>query len=145
MIGCAHAEAIVVEPIATDARMQGDGRDSALLKLLSGLFEVDLDRLRQRTQTQQAIAETQRVIAQQQRRMAETQRGIAEQQRELSNRRQKVALARQLAAQADRIRVEQPGALDLAALLAVEAARRLDTLETQQALRSACCRCVHGG
>lgn len=37
-----------VEPIAADARTQGDGKRGALLKLIAGLAEVGLDELRQR-------------------------------------------------------------------------------------------------
>jgi WD40 repeat protein len=36
------------EPIAADARLQGDGKRAALLKLIAGLAEVGLDELRQR-------------------------------------------------------------------------------------------------
>lgn len=76
---------------------------------------------------QRGRAEAARALAEQQRRIADAQRTLAEQ-------RLQVALARQLAAQSQRIRVEQPGELELAALLAVEGVRRFETLETVQAL-----------
>ena len=37
-----------IEPVAADARAQGDGRDNAKLKLIAGLLGVDFDALKQR-------------------------------------------------------------------------------------------------
>ena len=145
-----------VEPLAADARPQRDGRDGAILKLLAGLLGTDYDRLRQRDQKRRrtrsrvwAVAAvaliavlagaawyaTLRRIEAEQAQAAELKaRELAEQQRDLANERQQIALARQLAAQADRMRIEQPAELELASLLAIESVRRLQTLETQQAL-----------
>lgn len=41
-----------VEPIAADARPQGDGRTNALLKIIAGMLGVGLDALKQRAQSQ---------------------------------------------------------------------------------------------
>jgi len=46
----ADGEANVPEPLAADVRRGGDGRGLALLKLVAGLLEVDLDELRRREQ-----------------------------------------------------------------------------------------------
>lgn len=65
----------------------------------------------------------------------ERQKREALRQRDLAEQRRQVALARQLAAQAERIRAQRPDMIELSGLLGIEAAQRLTSLETHQALR----------
>ncbi|MEJ8856282.1 TIR domain-containing protein [Variovorax robiniae] len=133
------------EPLAADARPAADGRHGALLKLLAGLLGVELDvlrrrdeqRRRRRNQAWGVAAAALIALLSAGVWYSNAQRLEAERQRDLADTRQQIALARQLAAQSARIRVEQPAAIELASLLAIESARRLDTLETQQALQAA--------
>ncbi len=135
----------VAEPMAADARPVADGRRVALLKLLAGLFGVELDGLRRREEQRRRrrnqgwglAASLLIALLSTGLWYVNVQRHEAEHQRDLARSRQQVALARQLAAQSARIRVEQPASIELASLLAIEAVRRLDTLETQQALQAA--------
>ena len=132
------------EPVAADARPAADGRDGALLKLLAGLLGIELEVLRRRDERRRrrrnqigvVAASTLIVLLSAGIWYTNVQRREAERQRDLAHTRQEVALARQLAAESSRIRLEQPAAIELAGLLAIEAARRLDTLETQQALQA---------
>lgn len=134
-----------LEPLASDARPSGDGRNNALVKLLAGLLGIELDVLRRRDERRRRrrnqlwgiAAATLIVVLSAGIVYSNMQRQEAIRQRNLADERQQIALARQLAAQSSRMRLEQPGAIEFSALLAVEAASRLDTLETQQALQSA--------
>ncbi|MEJ8848544.1 TIR domain-containing protein [Variovorax rhizosphaerae] len=133
------------EPLAADARPSGDGRHGALLKLLAGLLGVELDLLRRRDEQRRrrrnqgwgVAAAALIAVLSAGVWYSNAQRLEAERQRDLADTRQQIALARQLAAQSARIRVEQPAGIELASLLAIESVRRLDTLETQQALQAA--------
>lgn len=135
----------VIEPLAADARSAGDGRNDALIKLLAGLLGIELDvlrrrderRRRQRNQLWGIAAVVVIVVLSLGIVYSNAQRQEAIRQSNLANDRQQIALARLLAAQSSRMRLEQPGAIEFATLLAVEAASRLDTLETQQALQAA--------
>jgi len=66
---------------------------------------------------------------------AERHRKEAELQRDVAERQREIALGRQLAAQAELVRNERPALLPRGVLLAVEALRRLSSLEADQALR----------
>jgi len=120
------------EPLAADARPQGDGRADARLKLLAGMLGVGFDALKQR-ESQRRIRRLQIAIAaalllaltfaglswyaMQQRSIAQDQRGRAE--------------AGQLASLS---LVRRDDHFDLALLLASEAFGQYDTFDTRSAL-----------
>jgi len=120
------------EPLAADAREQGDGKRNALLKLIAGILGVDYDALRQRDHERRirrlwfggAVAAAAAAIF----------LGLAlyaNSQRLTANERASVALSRQLAAQSQIRLAAQP---DLALLLGAEASFAADTSEGRSAL-----------
>ena len=76
-------------------------------------------------------------VAFNQRDSAITAQIATEQQRNIAEQRGQVALGRQLAAQADLLRSEYPNLLPLSVTLAIESVRRVDSVETDGALRRA--------
>ena len=90
---------------------------------------------RRDAEEKRALAELREREAHEARAAEERQKREALRQRDLAEQRRRMALARQLAAQAERIRAQRPDMIELSALLAVEAAKRLTSLETHQAVR----------
>ena len=130
------------EPLAADARKQGDGERGALLKLLAAILGVRFDELKQRDLERQrrywlrvGIATTAgflvllglTVFAFKQRNEALRQRDVAE-------LRAREALSRQLAQSAEPVITKQ---LDRGLLLAAHAAQLSPTFEARRVLRLA--------
>ena len=122
-----------IEPIAADARRQGDGRTNAKLKLLSGMLGVSFDALKQRD-AQRRIRRLQLAVA-----VAFVLvlafAGLAwyaTQQRDVAITQQKIATSRELASAALNQLNTDP---ELSMLLAVEAAKVSHTTHAEETLR----------
>jgi WD40 repeat protein len=82
-----------------------------------------------------AAAQTNAETAQKNEKEAQRNADIAEQRRQEADERYRQALGRRLAIQSETIRAEHPDRVSLSVLLAIEAVRNLQSVETEQALR----------
>ena len=120
------------EPIAADARDVGDGRKIAFLKLVAGILDIDLDKLRRRDQERQLRART--IWTSVLLFLSALFAGLAfyaNHERVLAVERQKIAMSRQLAAEALNQMGTHP---DRSLLLAIEAGRVAPTADAHSAL-----------
>jgi WD40 repeat protein len=109
--------------LAEDRRLQAD-QSAALAEQSAGLAEKSA-----------AAARASAATAEDRRQEAVRNAELAEQRRQEADERYRQALGRRLAIQSETIRAEHPDRGPLSALLAIEAVRNLQSVETEQALR----------
>ncbi len=130
------------EPLAADARKQGDGERGALLKILAAILGVRFDELRQRDLERQrrywmrvgTVTAAAFLVLLGLTVFAFKQRNEALRQRDVAELRGREALSRQLAQSAEAVIAKQ---LDRSLLLAAHAAQLSPTFEARRALRLA--------
>jgi hypothetical protein len=126
------------EPIAADVRPQGDGKRSALLKLVAGIAKLPYDALRQRDHERRTKRMVTGLLAMAG--LVVVFAGLAiyaNQQRLEAEMRGRIALSRQLSAQAD-YRLDND--LDLSLLLGAQATQVAETYEARSVLFNALAR-----